>query len=117
LIVEDDNDLRSVIAAALAVEGYAAVEAADGAAALAACEEHDPDVILLDLALPGLGGPAFADAYRRRVLGRAKILVMSGVASGGETSARIHAAMFLSKPFDLDKLLAAVKRVLDPATA
>lgn len=116
LIVEDDDDLRSLIGSALGDAGYAAVEAADGAAALAACEERDPDVVLLDLSLPRLGGQAFADAYRRG-MGRAKIIVMSGADRGGETSARLHAAIFLSKPFDLEQLLVAVKRVLHPATA
>ncbi|HEV8654067.1 MAG TPA: response regulator [Candidatus Limnocylindria bacterium] len=115
LVVEDDDDLRSLIGAALNDAGYEAVEAADGAAALAACQERDPDVILLDLSMPRLGGQAFADAYRRGQ-GRAKIIVMSGVATGGETSGRMHAAVFLSKPFDVEMLLGAVRRVLPPAT-
>jgi DNA-binding NtrC family response regulator len=64
--------------------------------------------------MPRLGGQGFADAYRLRP-GRAKIIVMSGTASGGEISARMRAAMYLSKPFDLDNLLGAVRRVLEPA--
>ena len=115
LVVEDDDDLRSLIGAALADAGYAAVEAPDGAAALQACKERDVDVVLLDLNLPGLGGKDFVDAYRRG-LGRAKIIVMSGAATGGETSGRIHAAVFLSKPFGLDNLLGAVRRVLGSGT-
>lgn len=116
LIVEDDDDLRSLIGSALADAGYAAIETADGGAALAACEERDPDVVLLDLSLPRVGGQAFADAYRRG-MGRAKIIVMTGADRGGEESARMHAAVFLSKPFDLEQLLDAVRRVLHPATA
>lgn len=116
LIVEDDVELRSLIAAALAAAGYAAVEAADGATALAACQERDPDLILLDLALPGLGGQGFADAYRRG-LGRGKLIVMSGTTSAAEISARIQAAAFISKPFDLEKLLGAVRRALQPPMA
>jgi DNA-binding response OmpR family regulator len=116
LIVEDDDDLRGLIGAALGDAGYAAIEAADGAEALAACEQRDPQVILLDLGLPRLGGQAFADTYRRG-LGRAKLIVMTGAESGGEMSARMHASVFLSKPFDLDQLLDAVKRVLHTAPA
>ena len=115
LVVEDDDELRGLIRTALADAGYTAVEAADGAAALTACAEHDPDVILLDLALPLLGGQGFVDAYRRR-LGRAKIIVTSGTTRGGEESARIRAAVFLSKPFGLDEVLTAVKRVLKPTS-
>lgn len=114
LIVEDDDDLRSVIGSAVAYAGYAAVEAADGAAALEACEERDPDVVLLDLNLPRLSGQAFAEAYRRG-RGQAKIIVMSGAASGGEISAQLRAAAFLSKPFDMERLLGAVNRVLESA--
>jgi len=116
LVVEDDDDLRRLITVAVADAGYAAVGAADGSAALAACADRDADVILLDLSLPRLGGQAFVDAYRRG-LGRAKIIVMSGAASGGEISARMQAAMFLSKPFDLDELMGAVSRVLRAAPA
>jgi DNA-binding response OmpR family regulator len=116
LIVEDDDDLRGMIGSAVADAGYAAVEAADGAAALEACEERDPDVVLLDLNMPRLGGEGFAEAYRRG-RGQAKIIVMSGTASGGEISARLRAAAFLSKPFDLESLMGAVNRALDPATA
>jgi len=116
LIVEDDDDLRTLIGLALSDAGYAAVEAADGAAALKACEERDPDVVLLDLNLPRLGGKEFADAYRRG-LGHAKFIVMSGAESGGETSGRMHASVFLSKPFEFDKLVGAVRHVLRPATA
>jgi DNA-binding response OmpR family regulator len=116
LIVEDDDDLRTLIGLALSDAGYAAVEAADGAAALKVCEEHDPDVVLLDLNMPRLGGKEFADAYRRG-LGHAKFIVMSGAESGGETSGRMHASVFLSKPFELDKLVGAVRHVLRPATA
>jgi two-component system response regulator MprA len=114
MVVEDDDELRALIRSALADAGYVAVEAADGTAALAVCADRDPDVILLDLALPRLGGQAFADAYRRG-LGRAKIIVTSGAARGGEESARMGAAVFLSKPFGLDEMLDVVKRVLRPA--
>jgi DNA-binding response OmpR family regulator len=116
LVVEDDDELRGLIASTLGDAGYVAVEAADGESALAVCHERDPDVILLDLGMTGLSGQAFADAYRRG-LGHAKIIVMTGAARGGETSARMHAALYLSKPFDLQHLLAAVKRVLDPTPA
>ncbi len=113
LVVEDDDDLRRLITIAVADAGYSAVGVADGAAALAACAERDADVILLDLALPRLAGQAFVDAYRRDH-GRAKLIVVTGATSGGEISARMQAAAFLSKPFELDELVRAIGRVLHP---
>jgi CheY-like chemotaxis protein len=116
LVVEDDEDLRYLIGSALADAGYAAIEVADGIAALAACEQRDPDVVLLDLNMPRLGGQGFADAYRRGA-GQAKIIVMSGAENGGEASAHIQATAYLSKPFDLKRLVGAVQLVLPRATA
>lgn len=116
LVVEDDDELRSLIGLAVADAGYVSIEAADGVAALAACAERDPDLILLDLAMPRLGGQAFADAYRRGQ-GQAKIIVTSGTTSGGEAFARMRADVFLSKPYGLDELLRVVSRVLHSATA
>jgi DNA-binding response OmpR family regulator len=93
-VIEDDDDLRGLIRAALDDAGFAA----------------------FDLNLPRLGGQAFAAAYRRGT-GRAKIIVMSGAADGGEASARVQATVFLSKPFELEGLVGAVRRVLRPAPA
>ncbi len=112
LIVEDDDELRRVIRAALIDAGYAASEAPDGAAGLRECQHHDPDVILLDLAMPRLDGQAFVEAYRQLPESRGKIVVITGTASGGETSGRIRASAFLSKPFDLDRLLGAVRSLV-----
>jgi CheY-like chemotaxis protein len=114
LVVDDDEDFRSMVSWALADAGYDAVEAADGSAALVACQERDPAVILLDLAMPGVGGQAFADAYRRGQ-GRAKIIVISGASSGGEISARMQASVFISKPFEVENLLVAVRRMVSAA--
>ena len=56
LVVEDDPWIRSLMADLLAGEGYAVVQAADGKAGLNLAEQHDPDVILLDLAMPEKSG-------------------------------------------------------------
>ena len=56
LIVDDDADLRGLIAYALRQAGYLAIEAADGAAALAAYEREEPALVILDVNLPRLSG-------------------------------------------------------------
>ena len=56
LIVDDDAPIRRMLRRTLAAEGYAVDEAADGGAALAALERSVPDLILLDVAMPGLDG-------------------------------------------------------------
>src|SRR5258706_664438 len=57
LVVEDDPWIRSLMADLLAGEGYSVVQASDGKAGLDMAEERDPDVILLDLAMPQKSGP------------------------------------------------------------
>jgi len=56
LVVEDDVDNRRIVTKVLTGEGYDVVEAATGAAALAAVQEQRPDLIIMDLALPGIDG-------------------------------------------------------------
>ncbi len=56
LVVEDDPDHRRIVTKVLAREGYDVIEAATGAAAVAAAREDRPDLIIMDLALPGLDG-------------------------------------------------------------
>jgi len=65
LVVEDDPDHRRIVTKVLAREGYDVIEAATGAAAVAAAREDRPDLIIMDLALPGLDG---FEASRRDVM-------------------------------------------------
>jgi len=56
LVVEDDMDNRRIVVKVLSVEGYQVIEAIDGVEALARVREEQPDLILMDLALPNLDG-------------------------------------------------------------
>ena len=116
LVVEDQTDLRDAMVQVLAAEGYDVIGAADATVAIAACRERDPAIILLDLRLPDLTGVEFVDAYRRLSGSKARILVVSAASDGAELSARVRADAYLSKPFDIDRLLAAVRRVQQRAT-
>jgi CheY-like chemotaxis protein len=78
LLIEDDVHVRHVVAEALADEGYAVREAADGRAALEQLATWRPDVILLDLMMPGLDGRAFRAEQRARGLAAdAPLVVLS----------------------------------------
>lgn len=115
LVVEDDQGTRETVVVALRDAGISSVGVSDGTEALAACQRRDPDLVVLDLALPGLDGARFADAYRRIPGSRARILVISATERGSETAARIRADAFLSKPFRLDALVALAERLLSDA--
>jgi CheY-like chemotaxis protein len=116
LLVEDEDLLRDVIAAILRDRGYTVLVACDGVEALAHSTRHPGpiDLVLTDVVLPQLGGPALAD----RVVAQrpdTRVLYMSGHTDdrierhGVE---RAHAA-FLQKPFRPDDLARKVREVLD----
>ena len=64
LLVDDDQDLRAVLGASLQDLGYRVVEAADGAEGLALLERHAPDLLVSDVAMPGMTGVELARTVR-----------------------------------------------------
>ena len=87
LVVDDDAKIVRLVRTYLEREGYPVVSAADGPAALAAIEEHEPSLVVLDLMLPGLDGRAVMRAVRRdEVAAATPILVLS---ARGSTMDRI----------------------------
>ncbi|MBV9339214.1 MAG: response regulator, partial [Solirubrobacterales bacterium] len=68
LVVDDDPPLRRMLARTLTAEGYEVFVAADGGAALAEAERTAPDVIVLDVAMPGLDGLTVARRLRGKGL-------------------------------------------------
>ena len=109
LIVEDDTDIREVIAEALAMEGYDVEQARDGVDALRIAYARAPDLIVLDLMMPRMDGWTFRCAQRAddRV---AQIPVLIASATTVDNSL-LGAAEVLRKPFTLDALYEAVSRL------
>jgi CheY-like chemotaxis protein len=110
LVVEDENDLREIVAGLLGEEGYDVAVAADGADALRQLGSFPPDVILLDLWMPDFDGAAFAAAYRRLPGHHAPIIAFTALPDGAEQAARIEAEVLLPKPFHIQDLLRLVDR-------
>jgi CheY-like chemotaxis protein len=109
LVVDDDDDLRSVIAELLELEGYRVLTAGNGADALSLLARHDVGLVLLDLGLPGVDGREVL--RRRRIdprLAAIPVLLLSGCLDDAPTEARHR----LGKPFDLADLLVAVNGFL-----
>lgn len=110
LIVDDEADIRATVSAMLKIEGYNVAEAANGADALQAIEDHPPDVILLDMRMPVMDGWGFAAELRRRGY-RTPIVVMTAARDAAHWAAEIAAAAFVAKPFGFDDLIIAVEQV------
>jgi CheY-like chemotaxis protein len=122
LVVEDDDTLRSVLQDLLTDEGYLVATAENGATALALLDKgasppgFDPHVILLDMRLPVMDGPAFAAAYRARPGRHAPIIVLTASTELAAASREISPADVIGKPFDLTDLLVRVAKVVSSAS-
>jgi DNA-binding response OmpR family regulator len=113
LLVEDDRDIAEPLARALAREGYEVAEAQDGWLALDAVLGSPPDLIILDIGLPGLNG---LDVCRHVRETRPDVPILMLTARDGEleTIAGLDAGAddYVTKPFRLAVLLARVRAML-----
>jgi two-component system KDP operon response regulator KdpE len=112
LVVDDDPAMVGAITALVGTEGHQVITAYDGLTAVKRFREEHPDLVLLDLAMPGPDG--FSVAGQMRAVGQAPILVVSGE-SGEAAKVRalgIGADDYLTKPFGKAELLARIAAVM-----
>ena len=120
LLVEDQADLRRLYAEQLALSGFDVIEAGDGAAALVYTAERSPDVILMDLSLPGIDG---WEATRRLKAdpNTAHIPIVALTAHDGagelERATLAGCDWFVPKPCPPHTLIVEVRRVLSGQTS
>jgi CheY-like chemotaxis protein len=112
LVCDDDPSLRELVRAVLGPR-YRFVEAADGTEALQLARELRPDLIVLDVMLPGLSGIEVLEAIRTDAeLHELKVVVITAW-SHAEIDAQVAGAdRFVPKPFDPDDLSRAVEELL-----
>ena len=113
LVVDDDGLIRRMLERTLAAEGYGVVSAPDGGAALAAVERSAPDLVVLDVAMPGLDGLAVCRRLRAKGLSL-PILLLTARDAVPDRVAGLDAGAddYLVKPFAPDELLARVRALL-----
>jgi DNA-binding response OmpR family regulator len=106
LIVDDEPMVRETISRVLVEEGYTVDCAADGEMAIARCRSHPPDVILLDLMMPGMNGRQFLSTLRGELgCTEVPVVVMTAVHGLGQRALSLGADDMVEKPFDVDELL------------
>ncbi|MBV9710663.1 MAG: response regulator transcription factor [Ktedonobacteraceae bacterium] len=113
LVVEDDSDLRQTIQWMLEDEGFLVETAADGREALDRATQRKPSLVILDMGLPIIDGNGVAAGLRSTYGNNVTILTMTADGRAAEKAQRIGAIGFLSKPFDLDALVNAVRSALN----
>jgi two-component system OmpR family response regulator len=123
LVVDDEPNIRELLAASLRFVGFKVVSAATGAEALAAVAAEPPDLVVLDVMLPDMDGFAVvrrlredSDAYSRTAAARDHLPVLfltakdgtddkvSGLTAGGDD--------YVTKPFSLEELIARIRAIL-----
>ena len=116
LVVEDDDVVGGFIESILEMEGYEVYRAADGAEALALAHELTPDLVTLDVMMPGLDGWEVAHALREdAVCSDTRIVMVSAIPPQelNERARREPVQAVLSKPFDFAALVELVEQTLD----
>src|SRR5438309_8703438 len=113
LVVDDEEYIRDLVSSAMRIAGFEVRNVADGHAALAAVETHRPDLVILDVGLPGIDGFEVCRRLRDDGVGTPVIFLtardanedkVSGFTKGGDD--------YVTKPFSLEELVARVRAVL-----
>jgi len=113
LIVDDDPAIRSTVSEILDMEGYPVESAANGQEALAKVRATRPWLIILDMRMPIMDGWAFARTLHEEGI-KIPILVMTAAQNARRWAEEIGANAYIPKPFDLDELLSAVNKFVEP---
>ena len=117
LLIEDDRLFRELVATQMSRSGYQVTTAADGQSGWDALEKANPELILLDLAMPRMDGLSFLRKLRaQEKWGAVPVLVISANSSAAETAVSQGAQGYLLKSrFSMPELLEVSRTVMDAA--
>jgi DNA-binding response OmpR family regulator len=116
LIVDDQEDVRKLIRMILSPEGYELLEAHDGKAAITQIQTYRPDLILLDIMMPGYpNGLELLDIVKKNKVMTTKIVMISAKGQFDDVvaAAKLRCDAYIIKPFTRQHLLDTIKTVLD----
>ena len=113
LVIDDDLPLRGMLAAALRQHGFQVLLAGDGAEGQRALTIHNPDVVLLDLAMPDVNGWDFLQRLQETGhLGRVPIIVVSAhLHVEPQAILQMGVKAILPKPFNLPELIDVIEHI------
>ncbi|MER6051478.1 response regulator transcription factor [Streptomyces sp. BHT-5-2] len=113
LLAEDDRPIRTALERALTLEGYRVTAVADGIQALAAAHRERPDVILLDVMMPGIDGLQVCQVLRAEQ-DRTPILMLTARVETADRIAGLDAGAddYVVKPFEVEEVFARLRALL-----
>ena len=116
LIVDDEESIRKLLKVRLKREGYSVQEACDGVEALKQVEIYNPLTVITDIKMPNMDGFQLLGELNKREFVPSLILITGhGEKEGAIQAVRTGAYDYLEKPFDLDTVVATVKRAVEAA--
>ena len=116
LIADDEKDVLMVLEKRLSDAGYGVVKAENGEDAVTTARSEHPDLIILDVMMPGMDGAGVADILKHdKTTKDIPIIFLTCLLTKEEAEERctIEGGCFVAKPFDTDKLLEIIDKKLD----
>ncbi len=115
LVVDDEADIRGLVSEILAEEGYEVEVAEDAAAARRACAREEPDLVFLDIWMPGTDGITLLREWSEKQTLRCPVVMLSGhgTVETAVEATRLGAFDFVEKPLSIAKLLRTAERALE----
>jgi len=117
LIVDDEVDMLSLLETRLSAAGYSVIKAADGKEGLRLARKERPDMIILDIMMPGLGGGEVAEILKSDSSTKEiPVIFLTCLYTKEEETSQGHAIsgnFFIAKPFDQNELLSEIKQRLN----
>ena len=115
MVVDDEPDLVRLVQFRLEREGWEVITATDGLSALGKAMDEHPDLIFLDVMMPGMDGFEVLEQIRsRRGIHKTPVVMLTakGTTTDLEKARSLYVQHYVIKPFDPDKLVATAKKVL-----
>lgn len=115
LVADDDQSIRSLLQSFLEGEGFRTVEAQAGRDVIPSINKHRPDVVIMDVRMPGMSGLEVLDQMKRMHIDDIPVLMMTAYGTSNVAIEAIQrgAYDYVTKPFELDDLLITVRRTID----
>jgi len=110
LIVDDERSILAVLRIKLKVSGYDILTASNGEEAIDLVKSARPDLMLLDVIMPGMDG--FEVLEKLRAFSELPVIVISARSENGEKALSLGANDFLAKPLDVDEMVRKIRGLL-----
>ncbi|HYA94540.1 MAG TPA: response regulator [Thermodesulfobacteriota bacterium] len=114
LVVDDEKDMAKALKVRLKANGYNVVFASDSVEAFTVANQENPDLILLDIMIPGGGGFVVAERLKQSAAThRIPIIFLTGIQGGQERAYKLGASGYLMKPYQPEELMETIHNALE----